>query len=94
MSSLSRGIFLELSNVVKGFKRVLLTELVEPASNLEGMPISEVTPKILLGATDVVEEAEKMGIIIEWFDRVIRRNPEGERTLEVCEESDYIEQCI
>lgn len=52
---------------------MLPTELFEATSNLEGMPISKVTPEMLSEAEEVVEEAEKMGRRIEWFDRVIKK---------------------
>lgn len=45
---------------ISSLKRVLSSELLETASSLEGMPISEVIPKGLPEATEVVEEAEKV----------------------------------
>lgn len=41
--------------------------------HLEGTPNSEVTPEMLSKEVEAVEEAEKMGIRIEWFYRVIGR---------------------
>lgn len=55
----------------KSFKVTLLKELLEVAFNLARRLISEIIPKMLLETTEVVEEAEKMGIRIEWFDKVI-----------------------
>lgn len=50
-----------------------MKELLEATANLEGRPISEITPKTLSKTTEVVQKVEKMGIRIKWFDKVIGR---------------------
>lgn len=57
----------------KSLKKVLLGELLGAASDLEGIPISEVAREKLLKVAEVMDEAEKIGVRIIWFDRVIGR---------------------
>lgn len=78
----------------KSFKRMLPTELFEATSNLEGMPISKVTPEMLSEAEEVVEEAEKMGLRIEWFDRVIKKILEAKEHHEFEEKTASIKECM
>lgn len=71
----------------ESFERVLLSKLLETAFSLKGMPISGVTPERLSEATEVVEEAEKMGLKIEWFDKV-------GKILEVKEHQDFTKKVV
>lgn len=49
----------------KSFRKTLLSKLLGATSNYKGSPISEVTLKKLLEATEVVEETKKMDVRIE-----------------------------
>lgn len=49
----------------KSFKKVLLTKLLEAASKLERLHVSQIMDEVLLEATEVVEEAEVMGVKID-----------------------------
>lgn len=47
------------------------TELLDVASKLKGLPVSQIKPEVLVQVREVVEGAQKMGARVDWFDNVI-----------------------
>lgn len=54
----------------KSLKKCLLSELLDVATKLEGVLVSQVTTEVL---AEVVEEAENIGVKVDLLDKVIRK---------------------
>lgn len=49
----------------------MLAELLDAATKLEGVPASQITLEVVAKATKVVEEGEKIGVKVDWFNNVM-----------------------
>lgn len=56
----------------ESFKKFLLVELLYAASKLRGSHFLSYV-EVLIEAEEVVEEAEKMDVRVDWFDSVIKK---------------------
>lgn len=53
------------------FKRVLLEELYDTASKLEGHTALHILPEVISYVNDMVEAAGNVGLKVDWKDRII-----------------------
>lgn len=51
----------------------MLIELLDVAFKLEGLHVPQIMPEVFAKVAEVVEEAEKVCVRVDWFEKVIGR---------------------
>lgn len=67
------GYFWRSSITRESFRKVFLIELLDVAFKLEGLHVPQIMPEVLAKVAEVVEEAKKVCVRVDWFEKVIGR---------------------